>query len=287
MRIDFTPSPDLYPFASRWHDTPACRVHYIDEGDGPPILFCHGNPTWSFLYRDIVRALRDRFRCVAIDYPGFGLSDRPLSGYGYTIAEHADVVRQIVEHLELDDLVVMGQDWGGPIGAHLASRDPDRIRGVVFGNTWLGPADRPSTRLFARLMSSGPVQRRILEKNLFVERLMPRMAARSLTEEEMEHYRAVQPTPEARRGVAEMPKQILGASAWLSELLPRVRETLSAKPALMLWGMRDPAFRPRVYLPRMQELFPDNRTIELPQAKHFIQEDAPQAIAAGIAERFG
>lgn len=88
MPIDFTPDPKLYPFGSRWFDSTAGRVHYIDEGSGPPILFCHGNPTWSFLYRHIVRALRDRFRCVAVDYPGFGLSDRP-DGYGYTVEEHA------------------------------------------------------------------------------------------------------------------------------------------------------------------------------------------------------
>jgi haloalkane dehalogenase len=69
----------LYPFESRWFDSSAGRVHYIDEGSGPPILFCHGNPTWSFLYRHIVHQLRDRFRCVAADYLGFGLSERPRS----------------------------------------------------------------------------------------------------------------------------------------------------------------------------------------------------------------
>ena len=77
MRPDFTPSPELYPFESRWLPTTAGRVHYIDEGQGAPILFLHGNPTWSFLYRHLVVALRQEFRCVAVDYPGFGLSDRP------------------------------------------------------------------------------------------------------------------------------------------------------------------------------------------------------------------
>lgn len=74
MSIDFTPDPQLYPFESRWFDSSRGRIHYVDEGTGPPILLCHGNPTWSFLYRDIIVALRDRFRCVAPDYLGFGLS---------------------------------------------------------------------------------------------------------------------------------------------------------------------------------------------------------------------
>ena len=114
MRIDFTPDPQLYPFESRWFDSSRGRIHYIDEGDGPPILFCHGNPTWSFLYRDIIVALRDRFRCIAPDYLGFGLSERP-AGFGYKIDEHASVVGEFVDHLGLDGYLSMGQDWGGPI----------------------------------------------------------------------------------------------------------------------------------------------------------------------------
>uniref|UniRef100_UPI0019168E81 alpha/beta fold hydrolase n=1 Tax=Mycobacterium paraintracellulare TaxID=1138383 RepID=UPI0019168E81 len=81
MSIDFTPDPALYPFASRWFGGSRGRMHYVDAGEGPPILLCHGNPTWSFLYRDIIVALRDRFRCIAPDYLGFGLSERP-DGFG-------------------------------------------------------------------------------------------------------------------------------------------------------------------------------------------------------------
>ena len=77
--MSFTPSPQLYPFESRWFESSAGRVHYVDEGEGQPILMCHGNPTWSFLYRNVIRSLRDRFRCIAVDYPGFGLSDHPMA----------------------------------------------------------------------------------------------------------------------------------------------------------------------------------------------------------------
>src|SRR3954453_18113646 len=103
-RVDFRPSPELYPFKSRWLESAAGRVHYVDEGYGEPILMCHGNPTWSFLYREVIRLLRDRFRCIAVDYLGFGLSDRP-PGFGYAPGEHARVLGELVGALDLSDLV--------------------------------------------------------------------------------------------------------------------------------------------------------------------------------------
>src|SRR4051812_12844652 len=104
----------LYPFEDRYADIGDCRVHYIDEGSGPLLLMLHGNPTWSFLYRDLVKGLRDRFRCLAVDYPGFGLSTAP-EGYGFTPAEHAAVVERLVLELDLRDVTPVVQDWGGPI----------------------------------------------------------------------------------------------------------------------------------------------------------------------------
>jgi haloalkane dehalogenase len=109
---DFAPSAQLYPFDSRWFDSSAGRLHYVDEGRGPAILMCHGNPTWSFLYRQLIRTLQGTFRCIAVDYLGFGLSDRP-PGYGYTPAEHAGVVGELVRELDLKELIVMGHDWAG------------------------------------------------------------------------------------------------------------------------------------------------------------------------------
>ena len=179
----FVPSPDLYPFASRWLDSSAGRVHYVDEGAGRPILMCHGNPTWSFLYRNVIGALRDRFRCVAIDMPGFGLSDRPPR-YGYTPAEQAAVLGELIGALDLRDLVVLGHDWGGPIGLAAACADPQRVSGLVLGNTWFWPSDRRA-RVFSRVMSSRPLQPAILERNLFVERVLPAGVARSLSAAEM------------------------------------------------------------------------------------------------------
>lgn len=286
MQIDFTPDRGLYPFTSRWFDSSRGRVHYIDEGDGPPILFCHGNPTWSFLYRDIIARLRDRFRCIAPDYLGFGLSDRP-SGFGYTVEEHANTVGELVDTLGLDGYLSMGQDWGGPVSMSVATARADRVRGIVLGNTWFWPADDLRMKLFSKAMSSLPMQRAILNRNFFVERLIPMGTTRSLTPLEMDHYRAVQPSPEARKGVAELPKQILAARPLLARLAKDVPATLGAKPALFVWGMKDFAFTPGRTLPRMRATFPDHVVIELPGANHFIQEDAPDRIAAAILDRFG
>jgi haloalkane dehalogenase len=284
MEIAFTPDPALYPFESRWFDSSAGRMHYIDEGSGAPILLCHGNPTWSFLYRKIVTRLRERFRCVAVDYLGFGLSERP-DRYGYTIEEHARTVGELVDQLALDDFLVMGQDWGGPIGTAVAVDRADRVAGVVLGNTWFWPAAW-NFRLFSRVMSSRPVQRRILEDNLFVETLMPRAMTAQLTEREREHYRQVQPTPEARKGVAEMPRQIVAAQSLLERLSRELPASLGSKPALFVWGMKDVGFRPSM-LARLAAAFPDHVAVLLPDANHYIQEDAPDTIAAAIGERFG
>ena len=284
MEISFTPDPSLYPFESKWFDSSAGRVHYIEEGSGTPILLCHGNPTWSFLYRDIVTRLRDRFRCVAVDYLGFGLSERP-DQFGYTIEEHARTVGELVDHLGLDGFVVMGQDWGGPIGTAVASERADQVAGVVLGNTWFWPA-APNFRLFSRIMSSRPVQRKILEDNFFVETLMPRAMTKKLTEQEMDHYRKVQPTPEARKGIAEMPKQITAARPLLDRLSRDVPARLGAKPALFVWGMKDLGFRPSM-LSRMGATFSDHVAVVLPNARHYIQDDAPDEIADAIAKRFG
>jgi len=283
VKIDFEPDPGSYPFGSKWFDASAGRMHYLDEGSGTPILFCHGNPTWSFLYRGIVTRLRDRFRCVAVDYLGFGLSDRP-DGYGYTIEEHARTTGELVDHLGLEGFITMGQDWGGPVSMAVATERADRISGVVLGNTWFWPSTA-YFRAFSKVMGTRMMQRKILEKNFFVERLMPMSMAHELSELEMDHYRKVQPTPEARRGVARMPKQIIEATPLLARLSRDVPAKLGSKTALIVWGMRDLGFRPSA-IPRVRQAFRDVVVVELKQAKHYIQEDAPDEIADAIARRF-
>lgn len=285
MRVDFTPDPELFPFESRFYESSVGRVHYIDEGSGVPLLLLHGNPTWSFLYRKIVPRLEDSFRCIAVDYPGFGLSDHP-DGYGYSPDEHARVIGELVDHLDLDGFLFMVQDWGGPIGFDIATKRADRVRGIVHGNTWFWPVDTLMFKIFPRVMSTRFMQRQILEKNFFVERIMARSMVQELSQAEMDHYRRAQPTPEARVGVAEFPRQILEAEPLLARLERDVPRLLGAKPVVFVWGMKDPAFRPKTALPRARAAFSDHEVVELHDASHYIQEDAPEGIAEATRSRF-
>jgi len=285
MRIDFTTDPSLYPFEPHWFESNAGLMHYVDEGEGPPILFCHGNPTWSFLYRKVITRLRGNFRCIAVDYLGFGLSERPAA-YGYTAEEHARCVGELVDHLRLDGFITMGQDWGGPVCMAVATERAERVRGVVLGNTWFWPADLRMTA-FSKVMSTSRMQRQILEKNIFVEWIVPLGMAHHLTPGEMDHYRKVQPSPDARRGVAEFPRELVAARPLLRRLASDVPAALGTKPALLLWGKKDPAFRAAHLLPRMRAAFSSNVSVMLPNARHYIQEDAPEEIAEAIIKRFG
>ena len=272
----------LYPFEDRYEEVEGAQVHYVDEGDGPPLLLLHGNPTWSFLYREIIAGLRDRFRCIAVDYPGFGLS-RARPGYDFTPAEHARVVEKLVLALDLSDVTMMVQDWGGPIGFAVATRHPDRFSGFVIGNTWAWPKADLGTQIFSRLLG-GPVGGYLVRKrNVFVEKLLPNGVRRKeLSEEVMDAYRGPFPNPESRRPVHVFPREILASRPFLAEI-ERALPALRGRPALIVWPTRDVAFRGPERR-RWEELFPDHRTVLLEGAGHYIQEDAPEEIVAAIRE---
>ena len=280
MQIDFIPDSKLYPFQARWFDGAGPRVHYVDVGSGTPVVMFHGNPTWSFLYRKVITELQGQFRCIAMDYPGFGLSERP-AGYGYTSAEHAQVVGQLVDALGLQDFIVVGQDWGGPIGMTVALERASRVSGMVFANTWYWPAQGGLTA-FSVVMSSPPFQWLILQRNWFVNFIMPRSVATPMAPEVFKTYQDAQPTPEARRGVAEFPRQIRRARPMLARLAAQAPKALSGKPVELVWALKDPAFGSEAVLARWQRDFPTASVTRLEGANHYIQEDAPEAIAAAV-----
>jgi haloalkane dehalogenase len=271
---------DLFPFESRFADVAGARVHYVDEGSGTPLLMLHGNPTWSFLYRQLVQGLRDRFRCIAVDHPGFGLS-QPPRGFGFTPVEHAHVLEQLVLALDLSDVTLMVQDWGGPIGFAVATRHPDRFAAFVIGNTWAWPKSDPGTQLFARLLG-GPVGRRLIQqRNLFVETILPGgVRRRRLTDAVMDAYRGPFPTPASRRPIAVFPREILASRPFLAAVEERL-PVLSDRPALLVWPTGDVAFR-EPERRRWEAVFPHHRTVRLEGAGHYIQEDAPEEIVAAI-----
>jgi haloalkane dehalogenase len=275
----FTPDSRVFPFDSKWFESRVGQVHYVDEGGGDPILFLHGNPTWSFLYRGVIIRLRKNFRCIALDYPGFGLSVRP-QGYDYTPAEHAGVVRHFVRHLDLQRLTVMGHDWGGPIGMRVACDELPRIRALVMGNTWFWPVDTWQAKAYSYILSMDPLQSQILNRNLFVEKIMPLGVKHPLAPEVIHHYREAMPTPVSRVGAAELPVQLMASTDWLAQLERDVEDRLANVPLLLTWGLHDLVFG-RQFMERFREVFKLTRVVRL-DAKHYIQEDAPKEIAEAI-----
>ena len=273
--------PDqLYPFESRYADVDGTRVHYVDEGSGPTLLLLHGNPTWSFLYRDVIKGLRESYRCIAVDHPGFGLS-RAARGYGFTPAEHAGVLEQLIQQLDLQDVTMMVQDWGGPIGFSAATKQPERFAAFVIGNTFAWPKSDFATQVFSRFLG-GPIGRYlILQRNFFVEKAIPgSMRLRKLSDEVMDAYRGPFPTPESRRPVHVFPREILASRPWLAEVESRL-PLLRDRPALLVWPTKDVAFKEPARQ-RWEQLFPAHQTRMLEGAGHYIQEEASEEIVAAV-----
>jgi haloalkane dehalogenase len=273
---------DLFPFTSRFIDIGGHRLHFIDEGEGVPLLLLHGNPTWSFLYRAIVAGLRSQIRCIAVDLPGFGLS-RAADGYDFLPASHARVVDAFVEKLGLGDFAVMVQDWGGPIGLWTAARRADRVRGLVIGNTWAWPidGDRHFER-FSAIMGGAVGRFAIRHFNAFVNMMIPAGVKRKrLPRPVMTAYRRPFPTADSRLPTNIFPREIRASREFLAEVEAGLA-ALSKKPALIVWGDRDVAFRQKER-ERFQGIFTNHRLVELPGAGHFIQEDAPQEIVSAIS----
>ncbi len=275
----------LYPFQSHFVEIAGNRIHFIDEGQGPILLLLHGNPTWSFLYRHIITRLSPRFRCVAVDYPGFGLSTaRP--GYSFKPREHSDVLEQFVLALDLHEIGLMVQNWGGPIGLGFAGRYPDRIRFLIICNTWAWPAQgTKNLEWFSKIVGSPIGRWLILNFNAFVNLVVPFGINRRLSQAEMRAYRGPFPTRQSRLPTAIFPREILHSRDYLTEVesnLVRVRH----KSTLIVWGDRDTAFKDTERA-RFEQLFTNHHTRILKGAKHFVQENAPEQICQEVLTFYG
>ncbi len=272
---------EMFPFTSRFVELNGHLVHYVDEGQGPTLLMLHGNPTWSFVYREVIRSLRDEFRCVALDYPGFGLSVAG-AGYRYLPEEHAAVTAAFVEELDLSGITLVVQDWGGPIGLSVAERSPHRFDSLVIANTWAWPVNGDAHfELFSRLMG-GLVGRELIQRfNLFVNAVIPAgHRRRKLSAAEMAHYRAALSTRERRHASAVLPQAIIRSRAFLEDVA-RYLEAIDALPALILWADADIAFRDRERR-RWQGLLPNHTDVTLHGVGHYLQSDAPREFADAI-----
>ena len=285
-----------FPFAPHFSEAAGFRMHYVDEGEGDPILLLHGEPTWSYLYRHFVPPLSRSHRVVAPDHMGFGKSETP--DRPYTLQAHADNVCALVEELDLQDVTLVVQDWGGPIGTVVAARLPERMRRFVAMNTVFG-VDRsvredrltPWFELVADLERRGQLEAvlgnlRYLVGGIMVHLGLERRSA--LTDTWLRAYGAPFPTPEECRGAIAFPLEALHTERirdTMTKALPKLAELgASGVPAMMVEGMRDRAIWPHVAIAGFRATFPSATVHEVPTAGHFIQEDAPEVVVPLIEE---
>jgi haloalkane dehalogenase len=274
-----------YPFRSHYLATEHGNLHYVDEGSGEVILFVHGNPTWSFMYRHLIKGLRAGFRCVAPDHIGFGLSDKPFD-VSYLPQFHAENLQLLIEQRHLKDITLVVHDWGGAIGMAYALDHPGNVKRLIVLNTsfWSVMGIKEAED-FSRYLG-GPAGRFLCRYfNAFPRFIVPYAFGdlSKLTRAVHRNYIEPFPTPQSRKATWVFPKAIIGESDWLASLWDK-RDRLADKPVLVLWGLRDPAFGLRE-LDRWKTAFPHLEAQTFPGVGHFVAEELGPA-AIGPVEAF-
>lgn len=275
----------MYPFASRWFDSRDGRMHYVDEGVGSPVVFVHGTPTWSFLYRHLVTQLATHHRVIAVDHLGFGLSDKPRDA-AYEPRDHARRLLALLDELDLSGATLVVHDFGGPIGLSAAMERLDRIDRLVLFNTWMWSVDGdPAIARGAKIAGSWFGRLLYRHLNFPVKVLMPQaMGDRGvLTPHVHAHYLAPLGTPDERMGAWACARALLQSGPWFDELWA-ARDRLAGKPMQLLWGMRDPTFGP-AYLERWKQAFPRADVHTFPTSGHFVPEEVPNTVVP-VLRRF-
>lgn len=273
--------PSEYPFESRYLDLDGIRYHYLDEGNGEPLLMVHGNPTWSFMYRNLVKELSPDYRTIVPDHIGCGKSDKPTdSVYKYTLESRVRDLDRLVDHLDLGQLTLVVHDWGGMIGTTWAVRNPERVARMVVFNTGafhLPPGKRmPFTLTLART----PVLGALLVRGLSA---FSRGANRynvvrgSMTDEVARGFSAPYDSWSNRRAVHRFVEDIPlkpTDKAWdvVSDTQDKLH-LLQDVPKLLCWGMRDFVFDHH-FLDEWVRRFPQAEVHRFEDAGHYVLEDA-------------
>lgn len=272
---------DLYPFESRFLNLGPHRLHYLDEGAGQPLLFVHGNPTWSFYWRNLILGLRDRCRCVAVDHIGCGLSDKPRE-YDYTLQRRTDDLCEFIEQLDLRGATLVAHDWGGAIGLGAVQKLPERfVRLVLFNTGAFPPPFVPWRIAICRTPLVGTLAVRGL--NAF--------ARAALTMAVEKHDRM---TPDVQAGllapydnwanriaidqfVRDIPFGPRHRTWGVLERIEAGLTSLTRLPIQLIWGMRDWCFRPEC-LDRFISHWPHADIHRLEDCGHYVVEDAHERI---------
>jgi len=278
-----------FPFEPRFVSVGDVRLHYVDEGprDAAPILMLHGNPTWSYMYREPIARLTERgHRCVAFDHMGFGRSDKPAEPRRYRLAAHVENAVALLDELDLNDVTLVLHDWGGPIGLGAALDRTERIRAVVAMNTWAWELPSFLPPFLRQFRTEGLGELLALGGNLFVESIPGGMVRRDTDPQMMDAYRAPFPDYWSRIGTLAFPRDVpLTERDPSAAAIARIQKGLSQlqQPLLLVWGMRDRVFQP-VFIDQWRELVPGAQLVKVEDAGHYLVEDRPDAVADAVDE---
>jgi haloalkane dehalogenase len=270
-----------FPYQPHYRDVDGLRLAHVDEGEGDPVVFVHGEPTWSFLWRKVMPpVLEAGYRCIAPDHAGFGRSDKPTDLGWYSYDRHSELFAHLLEHLDLRGATLVVHDWGGPIGLRAAVEQPERVARIVVMDTGLFTGEQPMTDAWKAFRDF--VER---TEDLPVGFLVKGACAREMPDEVFAAYEAPFPEPAAKAGARAFPlmlptsPEMPGAAAG-----KRVLDALRTdeRPKLHLWADSDPIIPFKV-----GERFAAAINAEPPEpvenASHFLQEDAGEEIGRRIA----
>jgi len=280
---------ELYPFESSFAQVDGHRYHYVDQGAGAPLLFVHGNPTWSFFWRELIQAFSSEHRCIAVDHVGMGLSDKPQN-YPYHLEQHIDNLAAFIEQLNLQNITLVVHDWGGPIGLGAAAKVPDRMARLVLMNTAAFPPPYvPSSIRLVHLPWAGEFLVRGL--NLFCRRATtsttcrPQGLSKSVRAGYLAPYDSWHNRVAVYRFVMDIPRNPSHPSTPTIEWLERQMAQFRDLPTQIVWGDQDWCFRLEC-LQRLQQMWPQARVTRLPNASHYLLEDEPERVIDCLRQFF-
>lgn len=277
----------VYPYESHWLRLGDHQYHFVDQGQGDPLLMVHGNPTWSFYWRRLIDAFSPAYRCVAPDHMGCGLSEKPVD-YRYELQTHIDNLVQLIDELDLHEVTMLGHDWGGAIGLGAAQARPDRFKQFVLFNTGAFPPPYIPWRI--RVCRFPIVGRYALQGLNLFSRAAIRMAvadAKKLTADARQGLLAPYDSWDHRVAVYGFVKDIPASPkhpTWAT--LDRIEQHLPAladRRFLLIWGMQDWCFTPEC-LRRFQQHLPAAEVVELEDAGHWVVEEASDTIIKRLDE---
>ena len=272
-----------YPFESKYAHLTSGKIHYIDEGTGDTILFVHGTPSWSFVYRNAIKELKKSYRCVAPDHLGFGLSQKPQD-FSYKPEDHAKNLTEFIHQLKLKNITLIVHDIGGPVGLSYAVNHPENVKRIVVMNSWFWSLKDDKRIVLASKLFGGWLGRFLYLKYNFSPKILLKKGfydKSKLTKEIHNHYLRVFPDPQSRISLWTIVKELLGSSDWYDSLWQK-KSAIQDIPALILWGMRDQLIS-NDKLDKWKELFSNPEIVELNDSGHFVQEECPEELVKRIA----